>query len=128
MGQFRDPGAPGNVRCPLCGVSFRLATEHARHIRWTFDQGSPIAFARHALEASPYLRGLGARPSDIPDTWWKAHEDWVVDRVLLHFDASEGYVFGEIVQLDLLARDIWREFIEPAETADDPPWEEERGP
>lgn len=121
MGQFSDPNTTVEVRCPICGMLFRLAAEHARHIRWTFDQGSPIAFAQFALETSPYLRGIGAQPRTIPDAWWESHGDWVVDRVLLHFDARDGYVFGDVAQLDRLARDIWKEFVEPAETVDDPP-------
>jgi cobalamin biosynthesis Mg chelatase CobN len=45
------------------------------------------------------------------------------------WEAGSGRVTGfEIVPLDLLARDIWREFTEPAETAVDPPSEEERAP
>lgn len=35
---------------------------------------------------------------------------WIVDQILLRFDAFDGHVFGQIGDLDLLARDIWKEF------------------
>lgn len=97
------------VRCPVCG-SGNLPMRYCRHVRWTFDQGGPLEFARFALETSPYLnaRGLGAR--DIANAWWAEHEEFVVDQILLRFDANDGYVFGDIADLDLLVRDIWRAF------------------
>jgi hypothetical protein len=79
-------------------------------VRWTFDQGDPLDFARYALETSPYVHARGGRPSEISKDWWVGHGDWVVDQVLLHFDASDGFVFGDIAHLDLLARDVWRAF------------------
>ena len=102
------------VRCPVCGVS-NLPGSLCRHVRWTFDQGDPIDFARYALETSPYVRNRGGRPSDIPGIWWKQHGEWVIEQVLLHFEADGCYVFGEVGDLDWLTRDIWKEFRpEPA--------------
>jgi hypothetical protein len=106
-GEDQDEAQP--ARCPVCGVHNTPGT-HCRHVRWTFDQGDPLDFARFALETSPYISNRGARPSDIPGAWWKEHGDWVVEQVLLHFEADNGYVFGEIADLDLLARDIWKAF------------------
>jgi hypothetical protein len=95
------------VRCVLCGQS-NLPMRYCRHVRWTFDQGDPIDFARFALETSPYVPGRGANVREIPPQWWQLHGDQIVDLVLLHFDAYDGYVFGEVGSLDLLARDIWK--------------------
>ena len=81
-----------------------------RHVRWTFDQGGPLDFAHFALETSPYVRARGASVRDIPKQWWDEHTDWVIDQVLLHFDANDGYVFGAVADVDLLARDVWKEF------------------
>ena len=83
---------------------------YCRHVRWTFDQGGPLDFARFAVETSPYVSARGFKSSDIPNLWWNEHEGWVVEQVLLHFDAADGYVFGEIADLDLLARDVWKQF------------------
>src|SRR5207253_323350 len=95
--------------CLICGQS-NEPPRQCRHVRWTFDQGDPVDFARFAVETSPYVRGRHARPSDIPEDWWRAHGEWIVERVLVHFDAYNGYVFGEMAALDLLTRDIWLEF------------------
>jgi hypothetical protein len=97
------------VRCPICG-EHNLPMQYCRHVRWTFDQGGPLDFAHFALEMSPYVRARGASVRDIPRVWWDERVDWIVEQVLLHFDASDGYVFGEIVDMDLLARAVWKEF------------------
>lgn len=97
------------VRCPICGT-LNETMKYCRHVRWTFDQGDPLDFAHFALETSPYIRARGHTVRDIPTVWWDARAAWIVDRVLLHFDASDGYVFGEVGDMDLLARDVWREF------------------
>ena len=97
------------VRCPVCAESNEPG-RHCRHVRWTFDQGGPIEFAQFAMETSPYIRARGHKPSAIGAEWLEAHAEWIIDRVLTHFEASDGYVFGELVHLDLLAREIWKEF------------------
>lgn len=102
-----DPSQP--VRCLICG-SFNEPMKYCRHVRWTFDQGGPLDFAHFALETSPYIRARGHSVRDIPKAWWDSRGEWIVEQVLIHFDASEGYVFGEIGDLDLLARDVWKEF------------------
>lgn len=105
----RDGSPPDGVRCPLCGQQ-NAAMRFCPHVRWTFDQGDPLEFARFAVETSPYVRARGGRPFEITEEWWLAHGEWIVDEVLLHFDASDGYVFGEVAHLDLLARDVWKAF------------------
>ena len=97
------------VRCPFCAAP-NEPTNVCRHVRWTFEQGDPIEFARFAIETSPYVQARGHSAREISAEWMTAHGDWIVDCVLLHFDANDGYVFGEVSHLDLLARDIWREF------------------
>ena len=105
--QTTDASAP--VRCPICAQPNDLG-RFCRHVRWTFDQGDPIDFARFALETSPYIQARGHSSREIPKAWWDAHGEWVVEKVMLHLDAALGFVFGEHKDLDLLARDIWREF------------------
>lgn len=114
----KDPDDSGaGVRCPLCTRTSEPG-RHCRHVRWTFEQGGPLDFARAALLGSPYTRLKGYRAADIPPNWWFERGDQIVDLVLLHFDATEGFVFGELAHLDLLARDLWREFRpEPASVA-----------
>lgn len=107
-GKDAPPPSEG-VRCPLCGVH-NAPLRYCPHVRWTFDQGDPLDFTRFALETSPYIRAAGGRTSEIPQQWWLDHGDWIVERVLLHFDASDGYVFGDLAHLDLLARDVWKAF------------------
>ncbi len=102
-----EAGTP--VRCPICAQP-NEPMRYCRHVRWTFDQGGPLEFARFALETSPYTHARGHSSRDIPKAWWEEKGDWLVDKVLLHFDAADGYVFGELSDLDLLARDMWREF------------------
>ena len=97
------------IRCPICAHR-NERTNYCRHVRWTFDQGDPLDFARFALETSPYSQARGYKSGSIPKTWWMEHGEWVVECVLLHFDASDGLVFGELSDLDLLARDVLREF------------------
>ena len=98
--------APSAVRCPICG-QMNAPMRYCRHVRWTFDQGDPIEFARFAIETSPYVEARGFKSSAIPRFWWDEHGEWVVEQVLLHFDALDGYVFGDLSTVDLLARHIW---------------------
>lgn len=105
----RDDSPSGPVRCPVCAAPNEPG-KLCRHVRWTFDQGGPIEFAQFAMETSPYIRARGHRASEIDGQWLEAHGEWIVDRVVTHFEASQGYVFGELVHLDLLAREIWKEF------------------
>lgn len=114
--QLEGNGRPTAVRCPICGAG-NMADSLCRHVRWTFDQGDPLDFARFALETSPYTGAAGYRVREIPDEWWGQHGEWIVEEVLLHFDASDGYVFGELAHLDLLARDVWKAFRPEAERA-----------
>jgi hypothetical protein len=113
LGQFgtTDDATPedAGVRCPLCAVRNRPG-QFCAHVRWTFDQGDPLEFARFAVETSPYVRARGGSASDIPEGWWSDQGAWIVDQVLLHFDATDGYVFGDLAALDLLARDVWKAF------------------
>jgi hypothetical protein len=102
-------GAAEAVRCPICGQG-DMATRHCRHVRWTFDQGDPLEFARFAMETSPYTHARGFSLRDIPRIWWVTNGAWVVDRVMVHFDARDGYVFGEPADVDLLVRDVWKAF------------------
>ena len=57
---------------------------------------------------SPYVCNRGAKTTDIPRTWWQERGGDVVEMVLLHFHVDEPFVFGELSDLDLLARDIWK--------------------
>ena len=122
MGTIADQltGAGGDaapeVRCPLCGV-MNAPMRYCRHVRWTFDQGDPLAFARFAVETSAYRHPRGYRACDIPRQWWTEHGDLVVERVLYRFEAADGYVFGELADLDLLTLDIWRAFQPEPERA-----------
>jgi hypothetical protein len=97
------------ARCPIC-TQVNRDRDICRHMRWTFDQGGPLDFARFALESSPYIRGAGGKARDITTKWLEEHGDWIVDRVALRFDAVDGYVFGELSSLDNLARDIWQAY------------------
>ena len=97
------------VRCPICAHP-NEPMRYCRHVRWTFDQGGPIEFARFALETSPYVQARGGKPRDIPKNWWDEKGPWIVDMVMIHLDAFEGYVFGELSDVDMLARDLWRDF------------------
>ena len=97
------------VRCLICGA-MNEPMRYCRHVRWTFDQGDPLEFARFAVEMSPYVTVRGAKSSAIPKTWWALNGEWVVEQVQVRFEAIDGYVFGEIADLDLLARDIWKRF------------------
>jgi hypothetical protein len=103
-----SPPAAG-VRCPICAEPNEPA-RFCRHVRWTFNQGGPLDFAAFAIETSPYVRARGHGADDIPRAWFEEHGDSIVDCVLLHFEAVDGFVFGAIADVDLLARDIWREF------------------
>jgi hypothetical protein len=104
------------VRCPICGVG-NLRMDYCRHVRWTFDQGGPIEFARFAMTTSHYQHPRGLTVRNIPKLWWDEHGDWVVERVLHRFGAAEGYVFGEPAELDLLTMDIWKAFEPQPERA-----------
>jgi hypothetical protein len=105
---------PGPVRCPICAQSNEPG-RLCRHVRWTFDQGGPIDFALFAIETSPYVQARDHSAGDIGAAWLEQHGDWIVERVLLHFEATDGFVFGQLADVDLLARDIWREFHPEAE-------------
>jgi hypothetical protein len=101
---------PASVaRCPICGVE-NAPPNLCRHVRWRFEQGDALAFARHALEASPYVRGRGHKPADIPRQWWLDHGEWIMDQIDFRLHIGDGYLFGELVDLDLLARDVWKRF------------------
>lgn len=107
--QVEGRDTASGVRCPICGQENR-PDQHCRHVRWTFEQGDPLRFARFALEQSPYVFGLGHKPAEIPRAWWLEHGDWIVEQITTRFDVGEGYVFGEVGALDLLARDVWKRF------------------
>jgi hypothetical protein len=95
-------------RCPICG---RTASKGlCRHVRWSFDQGGPVEFGRFALESSPYVRGRGHRPGDIPESWWLIYGDWIIDQIGYRLRIGDAHVFGELADLDALARDIWKKF------------------
>ena len=102
----RQPAAQP-VRCPICAQP-NAPMQYCRHVRWTFDQGGPIDFAQFALESSPYTKARGFSLRSVPRSWWDDNVEWVVDQVMVHFDAVDGYVFGENADLDLLARDVWK--------------------
>ncbi|MBF6600871.1 MAG: hypothetical protein IVW36_10225 [Dehalococcoidia bacterium] len=101
--------APAEVRCPICGT-WNRPLAYCRHVRWTFDQGGPLDFTRFAVETSAYRNPQGYTTRDIPEDWWHEHEEWIIERVLQRFAASDGYVFGELAHLDLLTLDVWRAF------------------
>ena len=113
--QMNNSGEPEpEARCPVCGA-WNARLRYCRHVRWTFDQGDPIEFARFALETSTYKHPRGHRSRDIPQGWWQEHGEYILERVLQRFHAEDGYVFGELAELDLLTLDIWRAF-EPEPT------------
>lgn len=119
MSTITDPASAADgpaVRCPICaepnGARFRC-----RHVRWTFDRGGPLDFVRSVLESSPYISGRGHKASEISSAWLEAHGEWLVERVLLHFDATEGFVFGRLSDTDMLARTIWQAFRPDTERA-----------
>lgn len=111
--QMEGPGAKAHdgVRCPLCGAP-NTASGQCRHVRWTFDRGGPLEFARYALGASPLTERLGRSAGEISAAWLQVHGDEIVDLIMLHFGVDEGFVFGEVAQLDMLARELWRMFTE----------------
>ena len=114
LDQASDPIPAKPVRCRICGRD-NLPMQYCRHVRWTFDQGDPIDFTRFALETSPYTHGRGFDVKEIPSSWWAMNGEWIVEEVMLRFDVGDGYVFGELVDLDNLARDVWKAFRpEPA--------------
>ena len=107
INQHDSQPAAQPVRCPICAQP-NAPMQHCRHVRWTFDQGDPIDFARFAMETSPYTRTRDYSVRSVSQYWWDANVEWVLDQVMLHFEAVDGYVFGEIADLDLLVRDLWR--------------------
>lgn len=107
--QINGASGSGAVTCRFC-LRENTTGAYCKHVRWTFDQGDPIDFARFALETSPYVRARGRKPSEIPEFWWNERGEWVVDHVLELFEAYDGYVFGEIALLDVLARHIWKAY------------------
>ena len=108
-GEEEAPAHEGPVSCPFC-AQLNEAGRHCRHVRWTFDQGGPIEFACFAIETSPYTQARGHSAREITESWLQENGEWIVERVLHHFEAKDGFVFGQIADLDLLARDVWREF------------------
>lgn len=114
VSQVEGATASAPVRCPYCAHPNESGSQ-CKHVRWTFDQGDPLQFARCVLETSPYVEARGHKAKEIPNVWWERQGEWIVEKVLVHFDACDGYVFGELKDLDLLARDIWREFHPEAE-------------
>lgn len=122
LDQLEGPDGNANsdeqpVRCPFCGRG-NISTRRCRHVRWTFDLGGPIEFAQHAVEVSPYTSGRGYSLAEIPDPWWNIHGEKVLELIDLHFGVDEGFVFGDLVDLDILARDIWRIIHPEMATAD----------
>ena len=107
--QMEGPSSDGEtpVRCPLCGRG-NTTTDRCRHVRWTFAQGDPLDFARHALEASPFTSGRGYSIVEIPAQWWPLHGERLIELIDLHFGVHDGFVFGELVDIDVFARDVWR--------------------
>ena len=67
-------------------------------------------FARFAMETSPYTQARGFTLADIPKFWWDENSEWIFEQVMLHFEARDGHVFGDLAGLDLLARDVWKRF------------------
>jgi hypothetical protein len=106
LDQVTGTSPAASVRCPIC-AQYNSDAGHCRHVRWTFEQGDPVAFARFAIAESPYTRRRGHQPQDITDDWWAENAGWVVDHVMLRFEADGGFVFGELADMDILARDIW---------------------
>jgi hypothetical protein len=104
-----DRPAATPIRCPICAHG-NVPGAQCRHVRWTFDQGDPMDFVRFAMETSPYTSARGFNLRDISQFWWDENIEWVVDQVMIHFEAIDGLVFGELAHLDLLARDIWKGF------------------
>ncbi|MEX0751275.1 MAG: hypothetical protein WD359_10760 [Dehalococcoidia bacterium] len=97
------------VRCPVCGRGDGPGN-HCPHVRWAFEQGDPLDFAKYAMQASPYVRGRGHKWTDIPAAWWTANGDWIIAQIDVRLHIGDGYVFGELGDLDLLARDVWKAF------------------
>jgi hypothetical protein len=104
----------GPARCPFCAAPAEPG-RLCRHVRWTFDQGGPLDFALFAVETSPYTQARGHSAREITAFWLEEKGEWIVERVLHHFEAKDGFVFGQLSDVDLLARDIWREFHPEAE-------------
>ena len=109
LDQLEGTEPTDTVRCPLCGVG-NTAFDHCKHVRWTFDQGDALDFTRFALETSPYTANRGFRVREIPKLWWEEHGDWLIEELELRFGIADGFVFGDIAELDLLARDVWKLF------------------
>ena len=105
--QQGSPGPAHTVRCLICAHP-NAPMQYCRHVRWTFDQGDPMDFAQFAMETSPYTQARGFSVAAVPRRWWDENIEWVVDQVMRHFEAADGYVFGELGDLDLLARDVWK--------------------
>jgi hypothetical protein len=103
------PVPAGPVRCPFCAHPNEPG-RMCRHVRWTFEQGGPIEFACFAIETSPYTQARGHSAREINSFWLQERGEWIIERVLHHFEATDGFVFGQLSDVDLLARDIWREF------------------
>jgi hypothetical protein len=109
LNQVEGREAAHAERCPICGCENGVPNL-CRHVRWRFEQGDALAFAKHALEASPYTRGRGHKPTDIPKQWWMDHAEWIMEQIDFRMHIGDGYLFGELGELDLLARDLWKRF------------------
>jgi hypothetical protein len=103
------------IACPHCGHEIVDRMAGCRHLRWTPDRGGPIDFAMYVVFNSPYTSGRGLRAIDIPTKWWEEQYEWLLDRVSTRLSVVDGYVFGEMVDIDLFCMDIWHRFApEPA--------------
>ena len=102
------------VTCPRCQLGVE-GTAGCQHLRWTPDRGSPVEFAKHIVQSSPYTKGRGFRPDSIPPSWWETKQDWLLDRILARLDVAGGYCFGDIADIDGLCMDIWHEIAPDAD-------------
>ena len=125
MGSILRGGETTTVaaRCPFCATE-NWPGRHCVHVRWTFDQGDPLDFAKFALEVSPYVRARRRKPSEISSYWWDEHGQWVTDHVVTMFHCADGFVFGDLGDLDILARNVWKCFdpdpVRPVQMRYDP--------
>lgn len=107
--QVEGKGPQQAERCPFCGRENARANL-CRHVRWAFERGDALAFAKYALETSPYVRGRGHKPAEIPQAWWLSHADWIMNQIDYRLHIGESYLFGELAELDVLAREVWKLF------------------
>lgn len=104
------------VCCPQCG---QAAQERGgcRHLRWVPRRGNPIDFAKSVVASRPFAEDKSFTVSSIPQEWWEAQFDWLMDCIEMRFDVIDGYCFGDAVDLDLLRLDIWHRFAPQPERA-----------